>query len=219
MENLVLKDLILKNKNMIYSLTKYYENYCSKEDLFQAGCIGMITAYNNYDDSMNVKFTTFAYSYILGEMRKLVRENKTLKIPKSTQLLNYKIEKARILLSQKYMREPSATDIANYLQVDLYMVEEAINSTKSVYSLDKPLNEDGYTLSEVVSAKQKDLDSLILLKEELSNLTEFERELIEKRYMNDLTQVETAKYMGMSQVQVSRKEQKVLDKLKSKLVA
>ena len=74
-----MEEIILENQNLIYSITKYFENYKSKEDLFQAGCIGMILAYKNYDDTMNVKFTTYAYPYILGEMRKLIREDKGIK--------------------------------------------------------------------------------------------------------------------------------------------
>ena len=85
-----MEQLILENQNLIYSITKYFEKYANKEDLFQAGCMGMIMAYKNYNPDMNVKFTTYAYPYILGEMKKLVREDKSIKISRNIQLLNLK---------------------------------------------------------------------------------------------------------------------------------
>lgn len=214
--------LILENKNLIYSITKYFEKYSNKEDLFQAGCIGMIMAYKNYDETMNVKFTTYAYPYILGEMRKLIREDKSIKVSRGIQMLNLKIEKANILLTQKFMREPTIHELSDFLEIPEEMINEALNSTRPIYSIDEPLNAEGkeITLQDTIGkVDSMDLDSLILLREELDKLSPFEKRLIEKRYMSDLTQQQTAKQLGISQVQVSRNEQKVLTKLKSKLVA
>ena len=215
-----MEELIFENKNLIYSITRYFEKYSNKEDLFQAGCIGMIMAYKNYDPDMNVKFTTYAYPYILGEMKKLVREDKSIKISRNIQLLNLKIEKANILLTQKLMRTPTILELSDYLEIPTYMIEEAINSNKPIYSIDEPLNDEGkdITLQDTIG-KTDDIDDLLLLKEELSKLNPFEQELINKRYMYDLTQQQTANELGISQVQVSRGEQKILTKLKSKLVA
>lgn len=215
-----MEELILENQNLIYSITRYFEKYSNKEDLFQAGCIGMIMAYKNYNPDMNVKFTTYAYPYILGEMKKLVREDKTVKISRNIQLLNLKIEKANILLTQKLMRTPTILELSDFLEIPVYMIEEAINSVKPIYSIDEPLNDEGkeLTLQDTIG-KIDNIDDLLLLKEELSKLNPFEQELISKRYMDDLTQQQTAKKLGISQVQVSRGEQKILTKLKSKLVA
>lgn len=217
-----MEQLILENKNLIYSMTRYFERFCNKEDLFQAGCIGMILAYKNYDESMGVKFTTYAYPYILGEMKKLVRENRSVKVSRNIQMISLKIEKANILLTQKLMREPTIFEIADYLEMPIEMVNEAINSNMIVYSIDEPLNDDGkiVTLQDTIGkVDNENLDDLILLRDELSKLTDFEKQLIETRYSKDLTQMETAKALGISQVQVSRKEQKVLLKLKNKLSA
>ena len=215
-----MEELILENKNLIYSMTRYFEKYSNKEDLFQAGCIGMIMAYKNYNPDMNVKFTTYAYPYILGEMKKLVREDKSIKISRNIQLLNLKIEKANILLTQKLMRKPTILELADFLEIPVYMIEEAINSNKPIYSIDEPLNDEGkdITLQDTIG-KTDDIDDLLLLREELSKLNPFEQQLINKRYINDLTQQQTAFELGISQVQVSRGEQKILTKLKSKLVA
>ena len=215
-----MEELILENKNLIYSITRYFEKYSNKEDLFQAGCIGMIMAYKNYNPDLNVKFTTYAYPYILGEMKKLVREDKSIKISRNIQMLNLKIEKANILLTQKLMRKPTTLELADFLEIPIYMIEEAINSTKPIYSIDEPLNDEGkdITLQDTIG-KTDDIDNLLLLKDELAKLNPFEQQLINKRYIDDLTQQQTAYELGISQVQVSRGEQKILTKLKSKLVA
>ena len=212
--------LILENKNLIYAITRYFEKYSNKEDLFQAGCIGMIMAYKKYKPEMNVKFTTYAYPYILGEMKKLVSHDKNIKVSRSIQLLSLKIEKSKIILSQKLMREPTNFELAEFLELPIQLIDEAINSSKTIYSLDEPLNDEGkeMTLQDTIG-KSDNLDELLMLKDALTNLTPFERELITKRYVNDLTQQQTASELGISQVQVSRGEQKILTKLKSKLVA
>lgn len=216
------EQLILENQNLIYSITKYFEKYSNKEDLFQAGCIGMILAYKNYDPSMNVKFTTYAYPYILGEMKKLVREDRSMKVGRRLQMLYLKIEKARVLLTQKWMRFPTNQEIADYLEIPLSMMEEAIGSSQMVYSLDEPLVDQGKEINlydTIGQVESMDIDNLILLRQELGNLEEFERELITKRYLADKTQQETSRELGITQVQVSRREQKILTKLRDKLVS
>lgn len=220
--NQSLEQIIEENKNLIYSISHYFENYPNKEDLFQAGVMGLITAYKNYDASFNNKFTTYAYTYILGEMKKFVREDKGIKISRDITKLNLQIEKTSILLTQKLMRQPTIKELADYLEIDEYFIAEAMKSVNVLQSLDEPLNNDGkqITLYDSVSEqKVTNLDELIALRRELSLLPDLERNLIEQRYMCDMTQTETAEALGMTQVQVSRKEQKVLMKLKDKLAA
>lgn len=212
--------LILNNEKLIYSITNYFKNYNSREDLYQAGCLGLINAYKKYDPNMNCKFTTYAYPYILGEMRKLVREDKGIKISREITKLNLKIEKAYVLLTQKLMKEPTTYEIASYLEIPEYYVSEAILSLNKIKSIDEPVNGEGkeFTLQDVIG-QSNNIDDLILLRDSLNKLTEDEKELINNRYVNDYTQSETSKIIGMSQVQVSRKEHKVLEKLKQKMVA
>ena len=213
-------NLILSNEKLIYSITNYFKNYTSREDLYQAGCLGLINAYKRYNPNMNCKFTTYAYPYILGEMRKLVREDKGIKISREISKLNLKIEKAYVLLTQKLMKEPSIEEISNFLEIPEYYVSEAILSLNKIKSIDEPVTYDGkeITLQEVIG-ESSNIDDLILLRESLNNLTLEEKELINNRYVNDYTQSETSKKLGMSQVQVSRKEHKVLEKLKYKMTA
>ncbi len=212
-----LEEAIFNNQNLVYSIANYFKNYKNKEDLYQAGYMGIINAYRNFNINQGCKFSTYAYPYILGEMRKLVREDKGIKISRQINKINLMIEKAYILLSQKLMRNPSLTEIANYLEIDEYLVNEAINSTNVIKSIDEPVNEEGnFTLQEVIGYSDN-IDDLIMLKDNLKKLNLQEQELIKNRYINDLTQTETSNIMNMTQVQVSRQEKKILQKLKSKI--
>lgn len=215
-----LENLIIDNTKLIYSIMKYFKNYNSKEDLFQAGCLGLVDAYKKFNPNMGCKFTTYAYPYILGEMRKLVREDKGIKISRQISKLNLKIEKASILLSQKLMRQPSIDEIADFLEIPSFYVAEAINSMLPINSMDEVITSDSkdLTLQDIVGYTEN-VDDLIMLKDELKKLNSEEFSIINNRYMNDLTQSETSKIMGISQVQVSRKEQKVLKKINSGMAA
>lgn len=214
-----LTNIIMDNQGLIYEAMKYFKNYNNKDDLYQVGCIGFIKAYKNYKEDRGCKFSTYAFTYILGEMKKLVREDKSLKISTQISKLNLKIDKAYILLSQKYMRMPTIKEVADYLDVPEYLVSDAINSNISIKSIDEPINSEGKdtTLQDIIGYSN-DIDELIYLRNNLSKLTKEEQEIINNRYMYDLTQSETSKIMGISQVQVSRKEQKVLQKLKHQMV-
>ncbi len=216
-----MEELILKNRNLIYAIAKYFDKYSSKEDLFQAGCIGMMMAYKNYDENSGVKFTTYAYSYILGEMKKLVREDKGIKINRSVQLVSLKIEKAKVYLTQQLMREPSTKELSIYLEIPEEIICDSLNSNMTIYSIDAPLKDgENITLQDTISDNQNvGLDDLIELKNVLSSLSPFEKQIIEDRYVRDLTQQQIAKHLGISQVQVSRNEKKVLSKLRNKMVA
>ncbi len=214
-----LTKLTIDNERLIYSIANYFKNYSNKEDLYQVGRLGLITAYKKYNPNMNCKFTTYAYPYILGEMRRLVREDKGIKISRDITKLNLKIEKAYILLSQKLMREPSISEISEFLDIEAYYVSEAINSLNKIKSIDEPVNEEGreFTLQDVIGSSEN-IDDLIMLRDCLNALSSEEKEIIENRYMKDYTQSETSKIIGISQVQVSRKEQKALQKLRQKMV-
>ena len=206
----MLEKIIMENERLIYSIASYFRGYDNKEDLFQVGCIGLIKAYNNYDSNMNVKFTTYAYPYILGEMRKLVREDKSMKISRDISKINLQIEKAYVLLTQKMGKEPTVSEIASFLEVPISLIVDAL------YSLDDIIY-DNLTVFDVISDTNTDMDTLIALKSSLDELTSEEKEIINLRYMNDLTQMEVSKLLGISQVQVSRKEQKVLVKMRDKI--
>lgn len=182
--------------------------------------VGLITAYKNYNPEFNNKFSTYAYQYILGEMKKYVREDKGIKISRDISKLNLKIEKCSILLSQKLMRKPSIKEISEFLEIDEYQIAEALKSVNALQSLDETICNDSkeITLYDTIeSRKNIDIIDSIMLKDELEKLPEPDKTIIKSRYLKDMTQQEIGKNLGMSQVQVSRYEQKVLTKLKNKL--
>ena len=214
---MMLEQLIADNTNLVYALAHKFQNYSDKEDLYQVGKLGLVKAYKNFDKEKGVKFTTYAFPYVLGEMKKLVRENRGYKVGKEIRKLNLKIEKAYILLSQKLMREPSVKELSLYLEMDEYLIGQAIRSNYMIKSIEEPVNMDGkaLTLNDLVKDNSiMDNDTLIALKYCLESLDDDERVLIENRYFDDLTQREIASNLGISQVQVSRMEQKVLKKMR-----
>lgn len=216
-----LDNLILQNKNLIYKICSFFP-YSNKEDLFQVGCIGLLNAYKRYDDSVGTKFTTYAYPFILGEINNYVKKDKGIKVSRDISRLNSSIEKACILLTQKYMREPNIKEIASFLEIDECLVVDAYISRYPIKSFDSTIVSDSrdVTLFDIIpDVNTLDMDTLIALKEELSKLSPLEKEIINSRYIRDLTQSEVAGNLGMSQVQVSRFEQKVLSKLKKGLCA
>lgn len=212
--------IIFENQRLIYYAANFFKNYPYKEDLYQAGRLGMIKAFKMYNPNMGCKFTTYAFSYILGEMKKLVREDKGLKVSREISKLNLKIEKAYVLLTQKLMKEPSVSEIASFLGIPEFLVSEALMSLNKVRSISEPICDEGKELTlEDIIGTEDNVDDLLMLKDALNSLNAEEKEIIENRYFKDLTQSETSKIVGISQVQVSRKEQKILQKMNRKMAA
>ena len=217
-----LSKLITDNENLIYKITHYFSNYSSKEDLFQVGCVGLIKAYKNYSENYNTKFTTYAYPYILGEIKKYIREDKGIKYSRDITKLNLKIERANIVLSQKLMRIPTYKELSEYLGIDEYFISEALCASNVLQSLDEPIVSDGkeITLYDTVpNVEMMDLDTLVSLRQELSLLDKNDYKIISGHFLQDKTQSEIASDLGINQVQVSRREQKILTRLKDKLAA
>ncbi len=212
---------IMEYKNYIMSLTKYFEGYKSKEDLFQVGCIGLMNAYKKFDPNFGVKFSTYAYSHILGEMRKLVRMDKGIKISRDITKFYLKIEKYSLILSQKLMRYPTTKEISDFTGIPEETIIECMRTKNIMQSIDEPIQMDSkeVTLHDYISDNREDINTLLALKEELNQLSKQEREIIEGRYLYDLTQSELAEKLGMTQVQVSRKEKKIKQKIKQDLAA
>ena len=219
-ETYELEDVIKQNSNLVYSIASKYKNYNDIEDLKQVGMIGLINAYKNYDKDKNTKFSTYAFPYIVGEVSKYVRENKSIKVSKDMVRLGRKINE--YILKHKQVRgyEPSISNIALMLDVKEKTIITALESLKAVKSLDEEIINDGkpITLLDVTPTKEDiNNENILDLKDAFSYLSEDEQKLIIDRYFNDLTQEEVANILGINQVSVSRKEKKVLEKLKVKL--
>lgn len=207
-------------EKLVYSIIKKYSFFGEVDDLYQVGMMGLLKACDNYKCDFNTKFSTYAHTYILGEVLKYVRDNKVLRTSRELVKLNSRIEKTREILNQKLMREVSNSEIASFLEIDKSLVDEAIISANYVRSLDYELNEDGKELNlyDSLGYEEKSYSSEIMdLRDSLDSLSDDERKLIRYRYFEDRTQSDISSELGMSQVQVSRKETKILQKLRSKL--
>ncbi len=218
-----LSDLIKENSNLVHSICLKYYNYADKDDLYQAGMLGLINAYNNFDKSKNVKFSTYAFPYIVGEVSKVARENKSIKISKDIIRLGKKINE--YIQKHKDVRgyEPSIKDISLMLGISEEKVIYAKEASIKVRSLYEIINDDGkeLTLLDVTGDNKRKIsnEEMLDLKEAFKYLSIDEKKLLIDRYFNDLTQSEVAKIMGVNQVYVSRLEKKVLAKMKSRMVS
>lgn len=211
--------VVIDHEKLIHAISNNFSKNYDKDDLFQVGVIGLMKAYKNFNSNLGVKFSTYAYSYILGEIKAYVRSDKQFKVSRDIIRLNSSVEHAKSLLAQRLMREPSIIELSLFLEIDEEKITEALN-LNNVISFDEPINDTGkeITLYDMLGEEKKiDLGNLIDLRDELNSLSPFEKRLIESRYYNDNTQMETANILGMSQVQVSRSEQKVLTKLRHRL--
>ena len=210
-----LETLIENNKKMIYKLANSFSSN-NIDDLYQVGVIGLINAYNNYNKDYNVKFSTYSYTYILGEMKKYIRENKSIKISREIQYLSNRLDKLIELLMQKYKRMPTTKELSIETGLDEWKIVEALSIKNCIKSLDEPVKNDEkeITMLDVISDNNHFEDN-IEFKELLNTLNDEERSIIENRYFNDKSQSEVALLTGYSQAKVSRKEEKILIKLRN----
>ena len=216
MDDKILVDIIKDNKGLICSIINKYTRYYEFDDLYQVSVIGIIKAYNNYNKDSNVKFTTYAYKYILSEVVSFVNNSKVIKTSREYNKIYKRILEAKNILTQRLMKEPSNYELSLFLELDEALINNVMLIKDSVKSLDEAINNDGKTLTLLDSISLEDdigVDN-IFLKEILETLDEEELKLINLRYFQDKTQSETAKFLHTNQVQVSRNETKILKKLK-----
>ena len=186
------------------------------DDLFQAGCMGLVKATDAFDTERGVRFSTYAVPVILGEMRRLFRDGGTVKVSRSLKELSMKVARQREQLSKRLGREPTVSELAAELAVSEESVIEALGAGTPPVSLTS--EEDSAQIDLPVDSPEELLSDLISLKQMLRQLEERDRRLIELRYFGNKTQVQTAQELGMTQVQVSRREKKILLWLRSQLV-
>lgn len=213
---------VLEYKKFIYSIArKYSYNENDLEDLYQVGNIGLFHALENYNKNSDTKFSSYAHFYIKGEILKYIRENKLIRVNNDINKLMKSIKKVKEYLTQKNSREPSLEEIAEYLEIPIDEIYMAVNSSMSVKSLDYQMNEDADSnLYDYEAYIEKGYNEDILdLKGELKSLNEEERNLIINRYFLDKSQQETSRELGISQVQVSRKESKILNKIRNNIMS
>lgn len=210
-------DNLLEYENLVFSIISKYGNYFDRDDLYQVGMMGLMDAYKHYDSSVGVKFSSYAYYYIVGEVTKFVRENRSVKVSRDLIKLNGSIEKCRDAMRQRLGREPTDTEIALFLEIDEEKISEVKCLMQEVESLDYQYDEDVSLYNSVMCFDKETTASVLDLRCAISKLSDEEKALIDARYYQEMTQSEASKKLGMSQVQVSRKEGKILEKLRCSL--
>ena len=208
---------LLEYERLVFSIIGKYGSYFDRDDLYQVGMIGLIDAYNHFDESVGVKFSSYAYYYILGEVTKFVRENRSVKVSKDVVRLNASIEKCRDMMRQRLGREATDTEVSLFLEIDEEKISEVRSAMQAVQSLDFCYDEDVSLYNSILSFDKETNASILDLRGEISKLSDEEKALIDARYYQEMTQSEVSKQLGISQVQVSRKEGKILEKLRCRL--
>lgn len=215
MESNKLRELITDNQNLIYSIVHKFRS-SDYDDLFQAGCLGLIKAYNSFKSEYNTKFTTYAYQFIVGEIYKAFNNNRNIHMsPENIRLLN-SLNKALEALTSHLGRVPTDDELACFLEIDLYKLYE-LRSMSVVESLD--YNYENCDLYDFVNVENLSCDELINLRNAIKYLTLDEQEFIRKRYFENITQSALARQRHTNQVKISREERKILEKLKSRMVS
>mgnify|MGYP004673021801 FL=1 len=213
-------DIIVENEGFIYNIINKYKNYFELEDLYQVAVIGMIKAYKNYQEEYNTKFLTYAYPYVIGEVIKYVNTFRKVKLSKEMVTIYSKIIKAKEVLSQKLMKTPTIYELSLFLEIDENLIEEVIIANESVTSLDKIINEDDkkMDLYNTIGYYEKEIEDYPL-RYAIEQLPEEERQLIIARFYENKSQREVGEMLGIYQVEVSRREQKILKKIHEKIAA
>lgn len=206
---------IESNLGLVHSICKRFSGRgVEYDDLYQAGCIGLIKATDAFDKDRGLMFSTYAVPVIMGEVRRLFRDGGTVKVSRSVKELSLKIAYEKQKMEQKLCREPTVSELAAALGVSNEEITEAVCATQPTVSLTYE-GEDGIKETELPTVGEEEhISNRLVLDEAFSKLTEDERKIMKYRYYNGMTQSKTAKILNMTQVQVSRAEKKILAKLR-----
>ncbi len=220
--------LVERNVGLVWSIVKRFQNRGYEvDDLFQIGSIGLIKAINKFDTSYNVKFSTYAVPMIIGEIKRFIRDDGIIKVSRSLKEISSKARITKEIMSKELGREPTINEIAqrmNILPEELVMAIEAGCTPESLYSTIGDGDNSPILLIDRIDAADNnncevDLIDKIAIRQILDTLDARERQIIILRYFKEKTQVQIAKLLGISQVQVSRIEKKILRDIKSKMIA
>lgn len=192
------------------------------DDLFQVGCIGLIKSIDNFDVSLNVRFSTYAVPMIVGEIRRYLRDNNSIRISRSMRDVAYKAMQMKEQLIIENSREPTVEEIATRLELPREQVVLALESIVEPVSLYEPVYSDGgdtiYVMDQVGDHNDdKNWLDEIALKEAIHNLSEREKKILHLRFFRGMTQIEVSNEIGISQAQVSRVEKSALEKIKEEM--
>jgi len=213
------ENLIEENFGLVHACAnKFRGRGVEYDDLFQAGCVGLVKAADNFDASRGFAFSTYAVPVILGEIRRIFRDGGAVKIGRSLKEKARNAMKEKDALSIELGREPTISELAQKLGTDVASAAELITVSMPTISLTASDDEkNGGQLDIPTLPPEEEISERLSLKTVLDSLSQRDRRLIELRYFKGLTQVKTAAELGMSQVQVSRREKAILLELRKKL--
>lgn len=210
-------ELVNGNLKLVLSTIKRFNNSkYNMDDLFQVGVIGLIKAIENFDLSYNLKLSTYACPLILGEVKRFVRDNTSVRVSRSVKDLAYQILRYKEEYTSKHGQEPTNSQIAELLGIDEYKISYALDSLKEPMSIFEPIYNDGgdtiYLLDQLADKKEKnrDQDMIISMNRAIQKLKERERNILMERFIIGKTQMEIAESLGISQAQVSRIEKSAM---------
>lgn len=217
--------IVSDNEGLVWSIARRFigRGY-DLEDIFQIGCIGLLKAIDRFDESFMVQFSTYAVPLISGEIKRFLRDNGMIKVSRILKQNGYKISKAREELVSRYGREATIEEISKVTNLsieEIVMATEANREIESIYQTvyNGEGNEmylvDKYVDEDKNEEETEELINKMLISEVMGNLDERDKKIIEMRYFQDKTQTQVAKEMGISQVQVSRMEKKILQNMKN----
>ena len=190
------------------------------DDLYQAGCMGLVKAVDGFDDSRGLKLSTYAVPVILGEIRRLFRDGGTVKVSRSLKELSLKVTKERDAFQTREGREPTVGELADALELEREQVVEALGAALPALSLTRTNDDaDGDEIALPVAAPEEAITNRLALQQVLASLSDRDRTLIELRYFRRRTQQQVADVLGMTQVQVSRRERTILRELRHLLTS
>lgn len=218
--------IVNENIGLVWSIVRRFQSRnIESDDLFQLGSMGLVKAIKNFNFKYDVKFSTYAVPMIIGEIKRFLRDDGIIKVSRGLKETAFKAMKAREILTLKNNKEPSIEEIAEYINIDRETLVMAINSSREVDSIDRSIECDSgkdMHIMDTIAAEEDKSEKIvnnILLDETLKKLDKREKEIVIMRYIEELTQSEVAKKIGVSQVQVSRLEKKILLKMREYMIS
>lgn len=216
--------LVRENTGLVWSIVRRYMGRgTDSEDLFQIGIMGLIKAIDKFDLSYQVKFSTYAVPMIAGEIRRFLRDDGIVKVSRTLKENSWKIRRESDLFRQRKGREPTVNELQECTGMTPEEIVQAMDFSVEVDSIDRTVRQsDGSEISlldrlQVENTRTEELLNRVMLEQLLAELPEKERRLIITRYLQDRSQTEVARIMGVSQVQVSRLEKKILKQMRERL--
>ena len=211
----------IANMRLVLSVVQRFRSRCENiDDLFQVGCVGLMKAIDNFDISLNVRFSTYAVPMIIGEIKRFLRDNNSIRVSRSLRDIAFKTLKAKEELMKTIDYEPGVDEIANYLDLPINEVAIALEAIIDTLSFSDPVYNDGddtiYLMDQVSNSvdSEENWVEKLNLKDAVKNLSNREKQIVLMRYYVGKTQMEVSNEIGISQAQVSRLEKNAIKQLK-----